>query len=81
MWEFLKISWPIFAIIAGVILFRILFDSVLPNLIKGRRSRKKKLGDKQWRSDRGLVRWLRGMQPDEFEEYIADLFSTSPPLN
>jgi restriction system protein len=29
----------------------------------------------QWRTDRDLLYWLKGMKPKEFEEYIADLFS------
>lgn len=29
----------------------------------------------EWRSDRDLLQWLRGMNPSEFEDYIADLFS------
>jgi len=29
----------------------------------------------QWRTDRDLLLWLRGMKPTEFEDYTADLFS------
>lgn len=29
----------------------------------------------QWRTDRDLLRWLRGMKPTEFEDYIAQLYS------
>ena len=28
----------------------------------------------QWRDDRELLQWLRGMKPKEFEEYISELF-------
>lgn len=30
---------------------------------------------KKWRSNRELLQWLRDMEPSEFENYIADLFS------
>ena len=30
---------------------------------------------RKWRSDRQLLRWLRRMEPSEFEDYIGDLFS------
>ena len=36
--------------------------------------RKFKKGE-EWRSDRDILYWLRGMKPSEFEHYIADLFS------
>jgi restriction system protein len=29
----------------------------------------------EWRSDRELLAWLKGMKPDEFELYVADMFS------
>jgi restriction system protein len=28
----------------------------------------------QWRSDRDKLRWIRGMKPNEFEDYVATLF-------
>ena len=29
----------------------------------------------QWRTDRELLKWLRGLKPQEFEKYIAELFT------
>jgi restriction system protein len=29
----------------------------------------------QWRTDRELLYWLRGLKPWEFEQYVADLFN------
>lgn len=29
----------------------------------------------QWRTDRDLLYWLKGMKPWEFEQYVADLFN------
>jgi len=31
--------------------------------------------ESQWRTDRDLLQWLRGMNPTEFEDYIARLYS------
>lgn len=74
-----SIYWPILKILGPaaiiIIITRLLFDLVLPELIaKYRRNKKFKAGA-QWRDDRDLLQWLRGMKPSEFEEYIAALFS------
>lgn len=70
LWMF----WPAFGVLlAAMILVLILksFDATIDlcgprrNFLKG----------EAWRSDRDLLRWLRGLHPSEFEEYIADLFS------
>lgn len=74
LWTVLKIMWPVY-IIAGVLIFvRIFFDKLDLEIDNWHVRKKFKRGE-EWRSDRDLLQWLRGMRPKEFEEYIADLFS------
>jgi len=69
--DFIKILWPLWALLGGVVVVRIL----LPNLFYIWRNRRRFVAGEKWRSDRELLQWLRGMKPAEFEDYIADLFS------
>lgn len=80
VWEMLKVFlaesldlWPIllFVVVVGI----------LSLLIKSFSSEGSRLIDlvlfkrgENWKSDEDIVRWLRGMGPDEFENYIAELF-------
>jgi len=57
-----------------IFLMRLLPD-VINNIRDGFRLRRKFRHGQSWRSDRELLWMLRGMRPDEFEDYIADLFS------
>lgn len=80
LWEVVKAMWPIFwklwplwamlLVIAAIGLFFKLLEIKIDDWYVRRRFRK----GEQWRSDRELIRWLRGMTPTEFEIYIADLF-------
>jgi restriction system protein len=81
IWQILKSFWVVWVFIGVIVAVRIIFDALLPNLvdyfreIRDRRKRLRKLGtEKQWLSDRELLWMLRGMGPDDFENYIADLF-------
>lgn len=75
LWQILKIIWPILVLVGFVFLFQIIFEVIIPALFaRNKRNRNFKDGH-QWRDDRDLIRWLRGMSPNEFEEYIADLFN------
>lgn len=76
---FNSLYWPIIKILGPglviIVIAKVMFDIVIPELAaKYRRDKKFKAGAK-WRSDRDLLQWLRGMKPSEFEEYIATLFS------
>jgi len=67
------VLWPLWVsllVIAAVKIILNLLDVEIKNLLTRRRFQK----GAQWRSDQDLIRWLRGMRPSEFEEYIADLF-------
>ncbi|MFH1188476.1 MAG: restriction endonuclease [bacterium] len=78
LWKIALMLWPLWAILFGIIAIRIfsdLFFDWLHKKIDERRAHKKSLKGKAWRSDRDLLQWLRGMNPTEFEKYIADLFS------
>ena len=66
---------PIILLLGFVIIIRLLFDKILPDLIKSYRVRKKFAVGKKWHTDRGLLEWLRGLKPWEFEKYVADLFT------
>lgn len=61
-WKF----WPIWIILLAMVVIRLFIDN-------WRINRKFKKGE-EWRTDRELIQWLRGMNPTEFEAYIADLF-------
>lgn len=79
-WEILKNTlpilwqmWPLWAILLGIGAIRLFFDWLDLEIDNWRIRRKFKRGE-QWRSDQELIQWLRGMDPTEFEVYIADLF-------
>jgi HJR/Mrr/RecB family endonuclease len=67
--------WPIWVILGVILLIRIFFDRLLPDLFHNWKNRRRFKAGQKWRSDRDLLYWLRGMHPSEFEEYVADLFS------
>jgi len=66
--------WWLWIIVGGIVLFRIIFEKLLPDWIDKWRIGKKFNKGQKWHSDRDLLYWLRGMKPYEFENYIADLF-------
>ena len=70
----LKIVLPLIAGLVFIGVLKILFEVVLPELIKNYRNKKKFEAGGKWRSDRELVQWLRNMKPYEFESYIAEMF-------
>jgi restriction system protein len=65
---------PIILFICFALLLKIL-SIKSDEWIKKRRLRREFQKGKDWRSDRALIQWLRGMSPTEFEKYIAWLFS------
>jgi len=80
-WELIKNSlpilwkfWPLWIILSILIIGRLFFDWLGLEFDKWHIRRKFRKGE-EWRSDRDLLQWLRGMNPSEFENYIADLFS------
>jgi len=70
-WALVKPFWWVFLIL---ILIRVL-PELLPAIIRKRKNSKKLKAGQVWRSDRDLIYWLRGINPTEFEHYIAELFS------
>jgi len=80
-WEIIKNSlpiiwkfWPLWTLLLAIVIIQLLSDRL--NLeIKNSGIRRKFRKGEEWRSDRDLIQWLRGMKPFEFENYIADLFS------
>jgi len=73
IWEIL-VAWKwLWFLLFITLLLRILPD-VIDNIIYEIKLRRRfRLGEK-WRNNRELLRWLRSMKPDEFEDYVADLF-------
>jgi HJR/Mrr/RecB family endonuclease len=69
-----KVFWPFFAMVGFLVIIKIVFEIVLPDLIKIYRNKKKYNEGSKWRSDRELLQWIKGLAPTEFEEYIAKLF-------
>ena len=69
-WLFLKILWPYLLILALVYFLKIYGPILTDRWI----ARKRFAVGKNWLSDRDRIRWLRGMSPREFEEYITELF-------
>jgi len=74
-WESFITLWPLLAIFAVLLFLKIFLEIILPSWIHRWLSHKSFVRGEKWRSDRDLIRWLRGMKPGEFEEYVADLFS------
>lgn len=58
----------------GMLVLRVLVEVVLPDLYRSWRNKRQFKAGAQWRSDRDLIQWIRGMSPKEFEDYIAELF-------
>jgi len=73
-WQILKSLWPLFVILIIFGVIRIFFEGLIPGLIDRWKSGKRFKAGQKWHSDRDLLRWLRGMKPSEFEDYIAELF-------
>jgi len=69
LWKF----WPLWVILLALAAVRVFFDWLDLEIDNWHIRRRFKKGE-GWRSDRDLLRWLRGMKPAEFEDYIADLF-------
>jgi len=66
---------PFIILLGFIIALKLIFEKLIPDLVKSYRVRKKFAGGKKWRTDRELLEWLRGLKPSEFESYIADLFT------
>ncbi|MFA5319487.1 MAG: restriction endonuclease [Candidatus Paceibacterota bacterium] len=76
--EMLKVFaqlWYVWAIIIGMFFLRLFIDIWLPKIVKRWNNNRKFKSGEKYRSDDDLIRWLRGMTPNEFEEYIANLFN------
>jgi len=80
-WEILKNTWSVIMslwqlwvilLLFGII--GIVFDQLGYELNEWRIRRKFRQGEK-WRTGREMIQWLRNMQPDDFEKYIAELFN------
>ena len=67
--------WPLWLVAILIIIIRIMIERVLPNEFKKLKTALRFKKGAQWRDDRDYLNWLRGMKPNEFEEYIANLFS------
>lgn len=67
--------WRIWLFLIGIIIFKISIEVWIPRLIKKRKLNEKFKKGERWGRDEDLLRWLRGMRPDEFEDYIANLFN------
>ena len=63
--------WWVWLIIIGILLIEILLPKFLKKLINKIKFKK----GERYRSNEDLIGWLRKMKPDEFEEYIANLFN------
>ena len=81
IWELIKGIFEMFLkfwwlwIMLGVLIFlRLLFERLIPDWIDKQKNKMRFKTGQKWRSDRDLLRWLRGMEPSEFENYIANLF-------
>jgi len=81
LWKIIKGSflillrlWPIWIFLLFAITIKLFSERLYVKIDDWKIGRKFRQGEK-WRSDRDLLQWLRGMEPSEFENYIADLFS------
>jgi len=67
--------WPLLALLLAVVTIRLFFYWLDLEIDNWHIRRKFRQGEK-WRSDRDLLQWPRGIKPSEFEDYIADLFTS-----
>jgi HJR/Mrr/RecB family endonuclease len=72
--DIIKTLWPLWLLIGIIVILRVFFEGIFPALLDRWRNHRRFIAGEKWRSDRELLQWLRGMQPSEFEDYIADLF-------
>lgn len=73
--QLLIMLWPVWLTLGIIISLKFLLVILIPKWIERRRNHKRFVEGEEWRSDRDLIYWLRGMKPNEFENYVADLFS------
>ena len=66
--------WPLWLFLIAIIIIKVIVEVLIPREFKSFKATIRFKKGAQWRSDRDLLRWLRGMTPKEFEEYIAELF-------
>jgi len=69
-----KLSPLIIGLIVLVIVVKVLFEIVLPRVIRNWRIKQKFSAGAKWRTDREFILWLQGMKPHEFEMYVAEMF-------
>ena len=67
--------WYVWIFVIGLVFLKLFIDIWFPKIIKRWNNNRKFKSGEKYRSDEDLIRWLRGMKPDEFEEYIANLFN------
>lgn len=78
MFDVFQILRPLlypFLILTGVVIIFKILEELGPALFERWRNNRLFREDANWRSDRDLIYWLRGMKPQDFEQYIAGLFS------
>jgi HJR/Mrr/RecB family endonuclease len=75
IWLVIKSLWPLWTIVAVIVLLKLIFEYWLPNLVDNIRIKTRFKSGEKWRSDREILAGLRKMDPSEFEEYVAGLFS------
>ena len=66
--------WPLWLFLFCILVIKLMLEVVLPREFAQLKTVLKFKKGEQWRNEKDLIRWLRGMKPAEFEEYIADLF-------
>lgn len=67
--------WPIVIALVVVMLFKVLFEIIIPDLFAAHKRKRLFASGAQWHDDIDLLRWMRGMEPTEFEAYVTELFS------
>lgn len=75
---FFRALWPLFLFLIVIRLLPVIIDRVKYEIVMRKRKgyqEKKYFATQNWHSDRQLLWMLRGMNPAEFEEYVAVLFS------
>ncbi len=71
MWNF-RLVW---LTLLGIVVIKIMAEIVLPKEFKKLKSVFRFNKGAKWRKDRDRLIWLRGLTPNEFEDYIAELFN------
>ena len=67
--------WPVWVLLIIIVLMKIFVEVWFPQYLKRRKTKKKINQVNEWSSDKSVLGKLKGLHPNDFENYIADMYS------